>query len=369
MPESRPSFEEEMRQIREARNISRSSLHEQTKVALENIELFENGELEQHPHFNDVYLRALVRSYAEALDIPPGVALRGLEKARAGTYEGELGRRYLGRGPETEQQLSASDKTDEEKDVVFPRVGPSPIALADDAPPEKEQAPKEPEPPVSSPDEKAAEQEKAADKPSPAAEEEPPPEASEDAAESSEPPAKEPSSQVSSRRRQTTSSSQRSGTSKVVLGVVAAVLVVAAAWGVLSMQSDGSSAQQETVSPPPADATASGAADSAVEAKEPAPQPPLIGDSLQVTVVAAEGKLEPLRVQLDNGKWNPYWVEQGDSIQVVAADSVTLRSYLNRAQLRVESLVWPNPSQGQYDRLEITRAQVQTYIDSLYTQP
>ena len=61
MSPSGPTFQDELRTIREQRGVARDEIHERTKISLENIARFERGELAQHPHFNEVYLRALVR--------------------------------------------------------------------------------------------------------------------------------------------------------------------------------------------------------------------------------------------------------------------------------------------------------------------
>jgi len=88
-------FAREMRRIRELRDVSVEDVHEQTRIAPSVIEDFEEGELYDHPTFNEVYLRSFVRAYAEAIDISPEEALSALDTVLTGTYDGSLAASYL----------------------------------------------------------------------------------------------------------------------------------------------------------------------------------------------------------------------------------------------------------------------------------
>ena len=108
----------------------------------------------------------------------------------------------------------------------------------------------------------------------------------------------------------------------------------------------------------------------------------LIGDSLDVWVIARRGKLEPIRVQVDTGKvwfrplgrpgavyvlypyrWTPLWIEKGDTLRIWARNQVRLRQYLQRAYIEVEGHPWPlNPETRE---IILTRERVQTFLDSL----
>jgi hypothetical protein len=360
MARSTPSFEEDMRLIREKQEVSRETLHAQTKIALENIELFERGELEQHPHFNDVYVRALVRAYADVLDISTERALQGLEQARQGTYTGALGNVYLDRPTPAEEDVSGT-----ETGAVSGEEG-----TTDDAGLVR--------------GENLQETDEEQEKPSSSA----PTELAEEG-DGSEPSGQTSGSEDVARTSTTAGTSKQygraseggaraglrgrswvrewlasSGTSTILFVAVVVILLVLVFWlftvllpgsSVLSDQEGGDSDPAETISEEVA----------AVPVQQQSPPVATIGDSLDFTIIAATDKLEPIRVRLDAGSWNPYWVEQGDSLSFAAEETFTLRDYLPRARLRVESLEWPLEATGQYDTLAVSRQQVQQHIDSL----
>jgi hypothetical protein len=62
-------------------------------------------------------------------------------------------------------------------------------------------------------------------------------------------------------------------------------------------------------------------------------------DTLMLTVYAANGRLNPVRVYTDlAGKYDPYWVKQGDSLQVRFRDTVGIQAVnqYDHLQLRFE---------------------------------
>lgn len=415
MSPSGHSFQDDIRTIRERRGVPREEIHERTKISLENIERFERGELDRHPHFNDVYLRALVRAYAEALGISEEVALQGLERERTGTYEGELGRVYLDRDPEESDEDAVGESRDEEgapesrmpgaaeegpgsssapaeveagesrgeevgplpeespepedisgeteEDVPIPRVGGSPLEIGEES--EGEQPAKE-EPDELDRDEDEVAQDETA------------------VSEAGTPPAAGVSGggeefaggrSVSRSRTRSRGSVRRSSgplgslggdrlTGRLVLGGGVLVLLGALIWvGIVLYSGSESTSTEEPEAAPPAADTAR------TEAREPPAPPPLpeIGDSLEVTVVAETDVLEPVRVREDDGPWNPYWIEQGDSMTFGAEQSIELRSYLPRARVRVERMDWPLAVTSSSDSVLITREAVQRRIDSVVT--
>ncbi len=88
-------FSEDLRHIREERDISVSEIHHETQIAETLIESFEAGRLYDHPSYNRVYLRSFVKAYADALRIPRETALECLDAALEGTYEDALASTYL----------------------------------------------------------------------------------------------------------------------------------------------------------------------------------------------------------------------------------------------------------------------------------
>lgn len=354
MSSSTPSFEEDMRLIREKRNISREALHADTKIALENIELFEEGDLGQHPHFNEVYLRALVRTYADVLDISTERALQALEQARKGTYEGALGDVYLDRERSADQETSETDV-----DAAAEKTAD------DDGSDRGEKAVDERSGHALIGEEGTGEVAGLADEPAadePAADE---PAGGHEAASSAEAyggTTRARSASSGHAGRGFTEWLATGGTGTIVLGGAALILIVLAIWAYTVLFSGSTSTSAEQTGRPAAVDTTAEAPVENIEESAPAVT---IGDSLQFTIIAANDRLEPIRVRLDGESWNPYWVEQGDSISFTARDAFAIRDYISRVRLRIEDLEWPIEAGGRYDTVAVSRQLVQQRLDSL----
>jgi hypothetical protein len=93
--ESAARFEHDLRRIRDAHGISLSDVQHDTRIPVDVLERFEAGRLIGDPHFNEVYLRALVRAYADAVGVPSAEVTRAYEQQKAGTYAGAL-KTFLG---------------------------------------------------------------------------------------------------------------------------------------------------------------------------------------------------------------------------------------------------------------------------------
>jgi hypothetical protein len=88
-------FARDMRRIREQNDVSRTDIHESTRIPETLIESFETSGLLDHPTFNRVYLRSFVRAYAECVGIDADLALECLDAALDDNYDGRLATRYL----------------------------------------------------------------------------------------------------------------------------------------------------------------------------------------------------------------------------------------------------------------------------------
>jgi transcriptional regulator with XRE-family HTH domain len=123
-------FSEDLRRIREDRNVSLDEIHDETRIARTLIESFEEGELYDHPTYNRVYLRSFVKAYAEAVDISREVALEGLDDALEGIYDRELANRYLASpsgssvSPPVEEDEDSSSADEETEAPSDPSKGP-----------------------------------------------------------------------------------------------------------------------------------------------------------------------------------------------------------------------------------------------------
>lgn len=126
-------FSEDLRRIREDRDVSLDEIHDETRIARTLIESFEEGALYDHPTYNPVYLRSFVKAYAEAVEISREVALNGLDDALEGTYDRELADRYLASpsdasaSPSVEEEGDSSPSDEAEADVeASPEFGEDP---------------------------------------------------------------------------------------------------------------------------------------------------------------------------------------------------------------------------------------------------
>ncbi len=88
-------FCQDLRRIREDRDISIDEVRKETRIARTLLESFEEGGLYDHETFNEVYLRSLVQAYAEAVGLPPETARTELDAALQGTYQSALADQYL----------------------------------------------------------------------------------------------------------------------------------------------------------------------------------------------------------------------------------------------------------------------------------
>jgi cytoskeletal protein RodZ len=88
-------FSQDMKRIREDRDVSVDEIHAETRIARSLIQSFEEGGLYEHPTFNEVYLRSFVQAYAEAIGVSPDAVLDALNDALAGEYDDALSQQYL----------------------------------------------------------------------------------------------------------------------------------------------------------------------------------------------------------------------------------------------------------------------------------
>ena len=132
-------FSEDLRRIREERDISIDDVHADTRIAKTLIESFEEGRLYDHPTYNRVYLRSFVKEYAKVVDISEDAALSGLEAALEGTYQNALADQYL---PSFQTEVEDEEEEGHETEESG-RESPSP-----DVPEDRTSSGDMPEPPT-----------------------------------------------------------------------------------------------------------------------------------------------------------------------------------------------------------------------------
>ena len=123
------AFETDLRLVREARSQTLEQIQQETRIPVDVLRRFEDGALAADPTFNRVYLVALLRTYARAVGLPQADVVAAHERARNGTYRGELHPGYDGPPPEpAPAPLAPTPLAPAEDAGVPPRASP-------DAPP------------------------------------------------------------------------------------------------------------------------------------------------------------------------------------------------------------------------------------------
>ncbi len=93
MPSVTP-FASDLRAARDVRGTTLDQIQQQTRIPVDVLKRFEDGLLLQDDAYNDVYLRAFVKSYAKAVGLSPGDAVAAFDLHRAGRYDGRLNPDY-----------------------------------------------------------------------------------------------------------------------------------------------------------------------------------------------------------------------------------------------------------------------------------
>jgi hypothetical protein len=83
-------FADDLRAVREAREVPLEQLYAVSRIPLDVLRDFERTGLADNRMFNRVYLRSLVRTYADAVRLPAPPVLSALDAALDGRYEGEI---------------------------------------------------------------------------------------------------------------------------------------------------------------------------------------------------------------------------------------------------------------------------------------
>lgn len=465
-------FSEDLRRIREDRDVSLDEIHSETRIARTLIESFEEGALYDHPTYNRVYLRSFVKAYAEAVKISREVALESLDDALEGSYDRELADRYLaspsessasssfedeespsfseeaeedleessessgssqmdpssvaaptaggpeGRGGivgppravgrnEDDDPSSSSEqpKDDSEEAGVSPSVPTeenreepdeeSPEAELETSPPDEREDPwpaSEPESDDSSTeapswieDEEDAGEE---DHPEPDSLSSPPEESSDlgsiggtgivgeptavgsDDSSSGPEAAPEPSPAASPRSPSPSNQNDTSTANRrvYVTGIgIAVVLLVLVGLG-LAYFTNGTTSDSTAQSSPPttADSTSTVAEQDTAAAEDPVPPPAdvTLGETIHLTVLATEN-VSAIRIERDDDLRRPYWIENGEAGVFPFQEEVILENELSDVQLFVEGHPFPVEPADTVGGLQLTRAQIASFVDTL----
>ncbi|MFQ5572500.1 MAG: helix-turn-helix domain-containing protein [Rhodothermales bacterium] len=331
MPEasSYPShrkFADDLRRIREERGLTLKALHEETKIPLDLLEELEETGLFGHPMFNRVYLRSLLRAYATFIGIPIRIAHESLDEALLDNYDGRLAVEFLGEEPpEPEATVESEQSTSDEAQAQRPdgeeQAEASTPLLAPGGEPYKEQ-------------EGAREKE-----------------------------TMRGVRPTALGRRQLWSldvKKRRSDTHWILMGG-AVIVFVAVIWIVLALIDKP--VTRETQSLGSSDTTA---VDSTIIFARPRMA---LGNTLDVVVIAAYGKVEHILIRRDDDVRRPYWIEEGSAKVFPALDRIIIEDKLDRIRLLVEGYEYPTDRLDEQGRIVITRAVAQAFLDTLTAAP
>ncbi len=310
---SESAFVSDLRAAREARGTTLEQIQQRTRIPTHVLQRFEEGHLLNDPTYNDVYLRAFLRSYAEAVGLPSADVIAGLDAERAGHYDGRL-----------------------RPDFVAPPTPAAPPPPAD-APAADTPAADTPAPPAPT----AAPAVEALRRPPPPPETAPRPVTGQHV--------RRPA--VPSARR----SFDKNWSTILALFATFVVLLGATLWA-LVFRDDGAG-----------DAPAEETAETAPPPDDEAPSGPALTLPLRVTVTAGGDGLQSFRATQDADDRRPYWVEAGNQ-QAFQADSVLVLwgegdtfSFAD-ASVEFQGQTWTPPSGRP---LRITAATGQALLDSL----
>lgn len=304
-------FYSDLRLIREKNGLTPEDVFRATKLPLEFVELFETTGLLDHPHYNRVYLRSFVKVYAQIIGIDEKPALMALEEAWKAEYDGSLAVEYLGyTKPPVPERSSTPKPEPEDASVRDEDVEPDQANVV-----ATRRAGREPDDAIT------------------------------------------PIWPLQSRLRVPQLSVsfrnlpnwvKRTGFWIVLASVSIALIYL----GILMV---GSGGPEEPASN--GDSTVADTAATTVSIPQP-----LLRDTMAVSIIAANGKLEPVRVAVDGSEEVSYWVEEGDTLELVATDSVVIRAYIDRVALVVDGHTLPTDRRDQRNRLVYTREDILTYL-------
>jgi hypothetical protein len=348
------SFEADLRATREAKGLSLSDIQQQTRIPVDVLRRFEDGDLVGDPTYGEVYLKNLLQSYAKAVGLPPSGVVAAYGERQAGSYRGAL-------HPDYEPGAERAPEPESERPAAGPPSEPSKAG-----PPASASAPPRPDPPRESPS-------KAASASAPPAvqalRQAPTPE--------SRPATKEPPKTLAQARvnRPAVPTARRSfdknwTTILALFGLV--VVALGLAFYFLIFAGDDAEVDEPDTVAVSADADdAPAEVDSAGVGAGAAAGGPQLQFPIRAVVTAGGDGLQSFRVTTDDGDRRPYWIEAGNS-ETYEADSVLVLwgedpgQDFSEATVEIQGLRF-TPQSGR--PLRIDRQTGQRLLDSLATAP
>ena len=300
------TFEADLRAHREANGLSLSDIQQQTRIPVDVLRRFEDGDLIGDPTYNEVYLKAFLQSYAKAVGASAGEVVTAYSAVKAGTYAGEL-------HPDHDVAPAASTRSE---------TAPEPGASRPPAAPERAEPPAA-EPPAAEP---------------PA--EEPPASTGTPAAVEALRRAPDPTKTTPSAPKPQTLAQARVNRPAVptakhsfdknwgailgLFGIVVVALGLAFYFLIFAGDDEPDDPDTVAVSGDAEEEPEEVAVDSAGVGAGAAAGGPRFQTPITVTLTAGGDGLQSFRVTEDDGDRRPYWIEVGDSETFEADSSLIL---------------------------------------------
>ena len=343
-------FGRDLRRIREDRDVTTATVHTHTQAPESQIQSFEAGTLYEESTMNPVYLRAFVRAYAEAVDLPPHAVLDQLEAALSGNYQNQLAVQYLDVPSSASEPESSTGQPDaasrEDEQETTPR-GSSTDEGTDSGGAQS-----------TGREHESGKTEGESERPDPDPED-------------------ETVSTASTTESGGTLWSENRGASLVaiaglfLIAVVGALIYASLGETDSAPNSPSESSARTVASADQSSPDTLAAADTAEIDERPQQASPgdiALGDTLHVTVHAT-GDIRELRVQQDDDLRRPYWIREGEAAVFPFARRITLQNQLDSLRLLVERYPYPVSRTDDEGRIVITRDKVQRFLDTLRAGP
>ncbi|MEX0845946.1 MAG: helix-turn-helix domain-containing protein [Balneolaceae bacterium] len=322
------SLGKELASIRKSKNLTLEDIQNAVKIPLDTLKSIENGSIFSDTSMNKTYVRSFVRSYAKVLKLDDDDIVHALDEIEAGTYSGSL------TGEEPDESHQSHFSYDAEESSGSESDGDSEIEKSTDTPKN-----------ISKPKKKVTSQ--------------------------TAPDDLESINWADLGRKFTTATKS----SRVWLFVLLFGILVALSgsgyifWDDIydfvnsfseTTQPIPNNSDQNIIIPAPVDSS------EIIESQEPetSAQPEIdsedessqnqqtldIGETLTVTVYAAYGQLEPVRVTSDlNWRTNPFWMEEGEAYNFDFRDTLLVRGQYSRLLLLFNGHVIENPRQNYFN--------------------
>ena len=370
----------DLRRIREDRDVTTATVHTHTQVPESQIQSFEAGTLYEESTMTPVYLRAFVRAYAEAVDLPPHAVLDQLEVALSGDYQNQLAVQYLDIPPSASKPDSSTGQSDaasrEDEQETAPRGSSTDEGTdsggAQSTGRERESGRTEGESETPDPDPEDETVSTASTTGGNATVEQ---SGGREGRVPSQLPSGSPESP--SFKDGATLWAENRGTFLMTIAGLFLIAVVSALISIYlgeperapNSPSESSAAAVAPADQPSPDSPA--AADTAQSDEHPQQNPPsdvTPGDTLHM-IVHATADVRELRIRQDDDLRRPYWIREGEAVVFPFTRRITLENQLDSVRLLVERYPYPVSQTDDEGRIVLTRDRAQRFFDTLRANP